>query len=87
MVPIALEGFDFQPSVFGILELVNDQGGRVCLVRKMRVSVTYQRTSLRDLIDDDLKFGLLNCLKDLDTLGARAGVPSRYTASTSQGNG
>ena len=54
-------------SVLGTLQLINDQGSRVCLEREMYVSVTYQRTSVQDLMDDSLKFGLLSCLKDLDT--------------------
>ena len=33
----------------------------------MHVSWTYQRTSVRDLTDDDLKLGLLGRLEDLDT--------------------
>ena len=53
--------------VFGALELINGHGARVCLEREMRVSDTYQRTYVRDLMDDDMKLGLLNCLKVLRT--------------------
>ncbi|KAF9648208.1 hypothetical protein BDM02DRAFT_3115669, partial [Thelephora ganbajun] len=64
ITPIA---FDFERCVIGTLELINDREGRVCLERKMRLIGTYQRRSIQDIVGSNLKFGLLNCLKDLDT--------------------
>ena len=60
-------GSGFDPNVLGTLQLVNDQGSRVRLEREISEPVTYQRTSVQELMGDSLKFGLLNCLKDLDT--------------------
>jgi len=67
VTPTAFKGFGFQPSFLGKLEFVSNQGGIVCLEREIHVGVNYQRTPLRDLVGNDLKLGLLNHLKDLDT--------------------
>ena len=61
MVPVR-----FRPSILGTLELINDQGTRVCLEREILTSA-YPRKSDRDLLDDDPTLGLLDRLKDLDT--------------------
>ena len=64
---MAPKGFYPTVFVFGVLELINEHGARVCLEREMCVSETCNRSWVRDLMGDDMKLGLLNCLKDLRT--------------------